>query len=673
MPTIEELFRSKKLVSGQTAEQQYDIRNTADLQRNPYNILMTPSFRIAEIGRRNLSIRTRERRLEEEVTGLRILSKTTSPFLYGTDIIKFTTKSRGIVDDMKAGANGVSNAGILGAFLNKAENLGNNILSKIGIKLPQQLIPSRLAANKDFGIIGPLGPGAKPGGEMATMIRLQNIKNESGGNFLGKLLANNLQGRPNENQLIGSALEVGKTALNKLLLGSPSQAAQNKAKLGDIGNAALYASDFPYSRTVLPYADEGSIFARNDLSSKYTISFPQKELVGYNPQLHIRPDVIKNKKVKFLERMPAKIPQSIEVKRGMYTTLDYLNNMVAYPSNNGLTNSEPKGTQLDGYDFVTLKFWSVSKLAAVNFRATINGLSETLSPSWDPNKFIGNPFNFYTYNGVERSLTFSFKVYSLSYDEHKSAWQRLNFLTSLVYPQNYTNVSVSPPFIKFTLGDMFRNKEAFIDSLTYTIDDNSPWDIGIDEETKDWKLPKIITVDITLKLVENKFSTFGNRLYGYGGVDTNVDIKEDTDNQLNRDGSPKKKEEGKKQDIKGDTKGNGKPAENPSKQQPKEPEDPKGKFIEEYKGFKLYVKTEGKNKIISSWKNDAMVTNNGTNKNNKKPLTEVELIQYEKEYIDKNLTRLSAGAGVLAPAQQAKFDPLKGIVPNNNLLGPLGR
>ena len=44
-----------------------------------------------------------------------------------------------------------------------------------------------------------------------------------------------------------------------------------------------------------------------------------------------------------------------------------------------------------------------------------------------------------------------------------------------------------------------------------------------------------------------------------------------------------------------------------------------------------------------------------------------------EEYIDKNLTRLSAGAGVLAPAQQAKFDPLKGIVPNNNLLGPLGR
>ena len=269
MPTIEELFKSKKLVSGQTAEQQYDIRNTADLQRNPYNVLMTPSFRIAEIGRRNLSLRTRERRLEEEVTGLRILATTTSPFLYGTDIIKFSKKSRGIVEDMKGGAGGVASAGILDTFLNKVQQKGKELLSKIGAKLPEQLIPSRIVLNKDFGTIGPLGEGAEPGGEYATLVRLKNIKDASGGNFLGKLLANNLQGRPNENKLIGAALDIGKQKLNKLLLGSPSQAAQNKAKLGDTGTTTGYASNFKYSKVVMPTKDEGEIIARNDLSTKY--------------------------------------------------------------------------------------------------------------------------------------------------------------------------------------------------------------------------------------------------------------------------------------------------------------------------------------------------------------------------------------------------------------------
>jgi len=601
MPTIEELFKSKKLVSGQTAEQQYDIRNTADLQRNPYNVLMTPSFRIAEIGRRNLSLRTRERRLEEEVTGLRILATTTSPFLYGTDIIKFTTKTRGIVDDMKGGAGGVSNAGILGTFLNKAENLGKNVLSKLGIKLPEQLIPSRIVLDKDF---------IREGGEYNTMITLRNLKLQSGGNLLGNLLGS-LKGRPNENQIIGSALEFGKKKLNNLLLGSPSQAAVNFAKAGGI----LYDSISAYGKVMIgaQFLPEDMIDMRNDLSSKYAAY----EIDIFNTPLPITnyiavPNVIKNPKIRYTKNP---IDHSnLEIKRGMLTKSDYLNKMVAYPSADGLTNDliTDSEKQLDGYDFVTLKFWSVAKLAAVNFRATISGISETLSPSWDSNRFIGNPFNFYTYNSIERSLTFNFKVYSLSAGEHKAAWQRLNFLTSLVYPQAYTAVTFAPPFIKFTLGDMFRNKEAFIESLTYTIEDTTPWEIGLDEtmDTKYWKLPKVISVDVTLKLVENKFSTYQKRLYGFGGVDNNVAIKEDNYVELNIDGSPKKKETGQKADIKGDTKKDGTPAGNPSKEQPK---------------------------------------------GNTQPAAAAAAP-----------VALKAGAGVLAPTQQPTFDPLKGI---NNILG----
>ena len=102
--------------------------------------------------------------------------------------------------------------------------------------------------------------------------------------------------------------------------------------------------------------------------------------------------------------------------------------------------------------WVALKFWSVYKKVAVNFRATISGLTETITPSWDSNRFVGNPFNFYTYNSIERSVSFTFKVYSLNPSEHVSAWQRLSFLTSLTYPQGYpNNFSVATPFIKFTL------------------------------------------------------------------------------------------------------------------------------------------------------------------------------------------------------------------------------
>lgn len=161
-------------------------------------------------------------------------------------------------------------------------------------------------------------------------------------------------------------------------------------------------------------------------------------------------------------------------------------------------------------DFINFKIQSVADSNTVQFRATITGLSETLSPSWDSSKFVGGVFNYYTYSGIERSVSFNFKVFSMDEDEHKMAWKKLNFLTSLTYPISYSDAGyITPPFVKLTLGDMYKSKEAFIESLTYTIDDNSPWEI----ETKDGKLPTVIDVAIGFKFVESRKTSSGRSFY----------------------------------------------------------------------------------------------------------------------------------------------------------------
>ena len=82
-------------------------------------------------------------------------------------------------------------------------------------------------------------------------------------------------------------------------------------------------------------------------------------------------------------------------------------------------------------------------------------------------------------------------------NELKLNWQRMEFLTRQVYPHIQDNV-MNAPFIKFQLGDMYKDRIGFIESLGYTVPDNGTWSIDGDG----LKLPKFIDVALTIKLIE---------------------------------------------------------------------------------------------------------------------------------------------------------------------------
>lgn len=219
--------------------------------------------------------------------------------------------------------------------------------------------------------------------------------------------------------------------------------------------------------------------------------------------------------------------------RGFESNSDSMNEIGPY------TGTKLIGTtNIDDVDFVNLKFKSLTSPGTIaNFRSTITGLTETFSPSWDSAKFIGSAFNFYTYGGIERSVSFNFKVYSLSVREHIAAWQRLNFLTGLTYPGFTAANAIIAPFMEITIGDMYKNKPGFIESLSYTIDDNTGWQINqtnknqkyvlskngetlttAEEDTTNYVLPMIVDVAITIKFVESKSTTSGKKFYNFQPV-----------------------------------------------------------------------------------------------------------------------------------------------------------
>ena len=121
--TIEELFKTKKLADGQTAAQKYEIRDAKEMTLRSSTGAMDLPFKIAQISRRNLSSRLQETRLEEEVTGLRIISKVAGPVIYGTDIFKLSTQKTEMVTAMKDSVNPNNSAdnGVLGNLFEKGK------------------------------------------------------------------------------------------------------------------------------------------------------------------------------------------------------------------------------------------------------------------------------------------------------------------------------------------------------------------------------------------------------------------------------------------------------------------------------------------------------------------------------------------------------------------------
>ena len=81
-----------------------------------------------------------------------------------------------MVTFMKDSSNtdGVSSAGLVGGAINKVKEIGENALRAIGVKLPSEVIPSKIVINPDF----------KSSSEPDIMITLAKIKTDAKGNFV---------------------------------------------------------------------------------------------------------------------------------------------------------------------------------------------------------------------------------------------------------------------------------------------------------------------------------------------------------------------------------------------------------------------------------------------------------------------------------------------------------
>ena len=584
MPTLEQLFKDRQLPSqgGKTAKEAYDIRNSKDIRISAADpFVNTVGMSLARLARKNLGARGSETLLEEEVTGARLIRTASMPFIYGSELPRLTLRSTPLLDKMREATGGdVGGGGLLGGLISKGRDFVND---KLGI--PSGVIPTKVVG---FSSI------YKKGETQNRMIDLADIKKSGEGKLLGQLLKDGGGGNLKTigKQALGSALKLGKDKLRGALFGGAGTTGFNEASLaglkntttnyGSINNSTgvtigpadkngiidvkglMYSKTFnlklppkieipmwgidldgvnsrgsdtrggldnnkqndpnPNKLDFVDISDEGGLGGRYSKALK-DLDTPNKILFSSNP----------DRKGKFFaSKIGKEISKDdfIESKRGMLQIGDLINTQNVFE---GETLTLGENETLDDKDFVPLKFTSVHRNKTVQFRATLSGLSETLSPSWDSHKFTGSPFSNYTYSGIERSVSFNFKVYSMNAAEHKIGWDKINFLNSLVFPQGYYSTSaVVPPFIKLTIGDLYKGKLAFIESLSHTWEDGTPWNVSNKEQTvlsnpagmitgttdndidmKGYNLPFITDVSMTVKFLLSRNNTSGRKFYSF--------------------------------------------------------------------------------------------------------------------------------------------------------------
>lgn len=502
--------------------------------------------------------------VEQDLNGVRISSgvERNNIQIYGADAIRFATRSTTMLAIMKQDR-GQQGRGLLTGTIQTIDKGVSSVKGFLGFPEPQNPSNViRIGRRQRFSAFSPKeGPfsqeldaafgGKWKGNEQKTMITIAKIKNKTSGNEIGRLIKDSLGTDPKTvgAQFVGNGIQLVKEKARNLLLG-PGELLLNNVKPSDYG--AYGSGDVSYTeiklnstkpwlqdeeqenlldlieryspvrgidrmgqaRTKLkPYSEAGQFGYTRHAFKKIDTDLTQYDTGGwpkYSPN-YIQADNYTDTAYASGSTTQLLKQKSLDRYRG----IDYLNSngirihgdvisqlTPTYIEKNKI-QFEPSGEFTIGtqkYKDLVPMFINKIGETKIPFRTNITGLTENFTPTWNSNKFLGNPFSFYTYSGIERSVSFNLQVYAFSKNELQFNWEKLSKLTLMTYPKvnKETNFLVTPPIIEFRLGDMYIDKKGFIESLSYTMPDVGPWET----ETDGSILPKFIDVALTIKFIE---------------------------------------------------------------------------------------------------------------------------------------------------------------------------
>lgn len=152
------------------------------------------------------------------------------------------------------------------------------------------------------------------------------------------------------------------------------------------------------------------------------------------------------------------------------------------------------------------------KLGGISFPALITSFSDSWSPNWNDQQFVGRQDTFKNFKGVTRNISLGFKVVAWLDDTAAGLWSKLNSLIKATSVGTPSGPFTKGPITRVTVGSLFSNVACVCTSLK--IDTNPAehiWDID-----SGYPMAADVSIDLAVLLDNNDqlFNANSNTYYG---------------------------------------------------------------------------------------------------------------------------------------------------------------
>ena len=117
----------------------------------------------------------------------------------------------------------------------------------------------------------------------------------------------------------------------------------------------------------------------------------------------------------------------------------------------------------------------------LQFRAFITQFSDTYTSNWNAYNYLGRGESFYTYDNFNRSISLGFKIVAMSKEEMKPLYSKIDTLASSTAPTYNDAGFMRGTLTRLTVGGYVKNQPGFISNVSYTINQDDQWDLGVED------------------------------------------------------------------------------------------------------------------------------------------------------------------------------------------------